>query len=125
MLKQRSIRTKLTLAICLPLIVIYSVLFYIEYTTAKSSALDRMDKQLRGTVKHRAEDVNRKMSIIAQIAQDAALRFQSTRPTTEAQIKAILTDVLAASPDIYGSCIAMAPGTLPGKAKSSRPISTE
>ena len=121
MLKQRSIRTKLTLAICLPLIVIYSVLFYIEYTTAKSSALDRMDKQLRGTVQHRAEDVNRKMSIIAQVAQDAALRFQSTRPTTEAQIKAILTDVLAASSDIYGSCIAVEPGTLPGKAKVFAP----
>lgn len=121
MLKQRSIRTKLTLAICVPLVAIYSVLFYIEYTTAKGSALDRMDKQLRGTVQHRAEDVNRKMAIIAQIAQDAALRFQSTRPTTEEQIKAILTDVLAASSDIYGSAIALEPGTLPGKTKVFAP----
>jgi sigma-B regulation protein RsbU (phosphoserine phosphatase) len=104
-----SIRTKLILAIGIPLMIVYLVVLVVDYRTGKANAIRHMEDRLTELTAHHAAVFDGRFSTLAQVAQDTA-SFLSTQPKpSEAQHYALLTRTVQSNPRVYGACIAYEP----------------
>jgi len=77
-----QIRTKMVLAICLPLAAVYLLLLVIEYRRGKQEALEQMKVYLTELAAHEASDLDERLTGVAQVARSTA-DFLDTFPPQE------------------------------------------
>ena len=103
------IRSKLILAICAPLTILYLIVLVVDYRIGKAAAIERMEERLTELTAHHAARFDGQFSTVAQVARSTAT-FLSTRPDTdEKKLYDLLEALVKSSLRVYGSCIAFAP----------------
>jgi len=105
-----SIRTKLVLAICLPLAAVYLLLLVIEYRRGKEEALEQMKVYLTELAAHEASDLDTRLVGVAQVARSTADFLDTFPPHEEEAIYRLIRQTLASNPGIFGMCVAFEPG---------------
>jgi len=104
------IRTKLVLAICLPLAAVYLLLLVIEYRRGKEEALEQMEVYLTELAAHEASDLDKRLSGVAQVARSTADFLDTFPPQEEEAIYRLIRRTLTSNPRIFGTCVAFEPG---------------
>ena len=105
-----SLRNKLILVICVPLLAVYLAVLAIDYRAGKARAIEQMERRLTGLTGRLAVEIDRDLSSAAQAARSAAdflTRFQPRRPD---EIDASLQSVLDTNRTAFGVGIAYEPG---------------
>ncbi|NOZ22251.1 MAG: SpoIIE family protein phosphatase [Planctomycetes bacterium] len=105
-----SIRTKLILAIGLPLVLIYLGVLWLDYRSGRETALNDMKDHLTELAAHHAERLGAKFSTVAQVARSTATFLETQPDMSEEDLYALLRNTLKANPGVFGSCIAFEPG---------------
>jgi len=106
----RSIKTKLVLAIGVPLLATYAVMVWCEYHVGKREALSTMESRLRELVARQAAELGGELFEAEVLARSVATLVTSAPDLTEEQIRVWLQDNLRSNPEIYGTCMAFEPG---------------
>lgn len=113
-----SIRTKLILAICLPLVAVYLLLLVIEYRQGKEQAIEQMKRHLTELAAHQASQLDKQLAAVAQVARSTADFLTTLPPEEEDEIYRLIRRNLASNPKIFGTCVAFEPGAFrPGLAR--------
>jgi sigma-B regulation protein RsbU (phosphoserine phosphatase) len=105
-----SIRAKLILAICLPLLAVYLTVLVTEYRTGRTQAIEQMQGRLTELTGHQAAHLDGELAVVAQVARSTAAFVTIALPPNEADIYALLQSNLRDNPKIFGSCMAFEPG---------------
>ncbi len=106
------LRIKLVLAICLPLLAVYSVTLVVEYRRGKQEAIDQMKRWLTELTSRYATAVDGELSTVSQVARCAADYIRTCHPRDIAQLQHMLRANLDSNPRVFGSCIALEKGAL-------------
>lgn len=101
-----SIRTKMILAIGLPLLAVYLGMLGMEYRLGKRETLGRMGEYLRAVTSGRACRVDERFSSIAQVVRTTVDLLSLGNKPTEDQIVKILRQNISKKPGIFGMCLA-------------------
>jgi sigma-B regulation protein RsbU (phosphoserine phosphatase) len=101
-----SIRTRMILAIGLPLLAVYLGMAAVEYRLGKKEALDRMGDYLRVVTSGRACNVNERFSSTGQIVRTTMNLLAVEEPPSEKKIVDILQQNLSKNPGIFGMALA-------------------
>jgi sigma-B regulation protein RsbU (phosphoserine phosphatase) len=104
-----SLRTKLILAIGVPLLAIHAVLLTQEYLVGKAEAIADMRVYLRELTRHRAALIDGEFSTLAQAARSSVSQLEGVAAGDDAALDRILRGTLAQSERIYGSAVAFDP----------------
>ena len=104
-----SIRSKLILAVGIPLVVIYLCALAFDYAVGKEDALRQMKSHLTELAAHHAAQLNGHFEKVAQVARTTAT-FLETRPDMTADdLYALLRNTVKDNSDVFGACIAFEP----------------
>ena len=104
-----SLRTKLILAIGVPLLAIYLAVLVVDYTMSRRDAIRNMEQLAVSVASHQAELINGRLISMEQISHSNA-DFLAMLPLDDPdEVDRFLTSTVLRDPDVYGSCAAMAP----------------
>ncbi|MHB1036001.1 MAG: SpoIIE family protein phosphatase [Pirellulales bacterium] len=104
-----SLRTKLVLAIAVPLLAAYLGMVWLEYRLGRQEALAGLKAQAIDLVARKAAELDGGLLAGEEVARTTA-RFLTLNPELSAdQIKAMLQANLRGNPDIFGMCTAFEP----------------
>jgi len=109
-----AIRTKLVLAISLPLVAVFLLLLAIEYRRGKDQALAQMSLHLTELTAHQASRLDTQLTAVAQVARSTAGFLASFPPENEDAIYRLIRQGLAGNPGVFGTCVAFEPGGFKG-----------
>ncbi len=104
-----SIRTKLIVAICLPLLAVYLTVLLIEYDKGKRQAIDQAQTHLTELTAHYAELLDKQLSTVAQVARSTDQFLTDFPLHEEDDIYKLLRSNVRNNPHIFGTCLAMEP----------------
>jgi len=110
-----SIKTKIVLAIGIPLLATYTGMAWWEYRLGKREALADMKAQLTALVGKEAAALDGELRTPEELARTLATLIASSPDLPESTIKAWLQDNLRANPGVFGLCAAFEPDALPGQ----------
>ncbi|MEN6450293.1 MAG: SpoIIE family protein phosphatase [Thermoguttaceae bacterium] len=105
-----SLRNKLILAVCLPLVAVYLAVLVIDYRGSKAEAIAQMELHLSALTGKLAADIDREMAAAAQAARSTAAALTDLQPRGREQITSLQQAVLATNSAIFGTGIAYEPG---------------
>ena len=104
-----SIRSKLILAIGIPLMTVYLIVLVVDYRMGKAVAIHHMKTHLSELTAHHAARFDGQFSTLAQVARSTAI-FLSTQPDMDERLlDHLLRNVVGGNPRVYGACIAFEP----------------
>jgi phosphoserine phosphatase RsbU/P len=104
-----SIKTKLALAIGVPLLCAYMLMLVFEYDVGKAEALEVMEKRLTELASRQAAELNNNVASAQQVARTLAAVTAATPNLTPALIRKWLEDNVSNNPDVYGIAMAFEP----------------
>lgn len=99
---KQSIRTKLVLAISVPLLGTYAAMTWCEYQLGQREALANATTHLAEVAARRASEVDADLTTAAESARTIARLIAATPELNEDRLKVILQDNLVASPQWFG-----------------------
>lgn len=105
-----SIRSKLILAIGVPLLVLMGVALWIGHVQLKAQAMQAARGRMTELAERYAAEFSGSFAAIAQVASSAAAYLETDPNPTREQLEAVLRRSVEANPLIYGSCAAFLPG---------------
>src|SRR3989339_46395 len=105
-----SLRDKLILTICLPLLAVYVAVLFIEYRTGKAEEIAQAQRELVELAGRLAMEIDKDLSTAAQAARSTADFLTRFPPTERQQVDGLLRSVVGAGDTVFGSCIAFEPG---------------
>jgi len=115
------IRTKLILAICLPLLAVYLTVLAIEYRLGKAQAIAQMRERWTEATAHLADEVDKDLSVACQTARNAAASLGQFPLREAGQIDALLSANVRDTPSAFGSAAAFEPRAFdPGRERFAR-----
>jgi phosphoserine phosphatase RsbU/P len=104
-----SIRTKLTLAIAVPLLAFYALFLWLEFRAMSARALANMESHLTELAIRQAVDLDGDLRVAQQVAGSAAA-FLTLHPGLSAdEIETLLRATLRDNNDVFGMCAAFEP----------------
>lgn len=106
------IRTKLVLAICVPLLAVYTAILVVEYRMGRERAIEQMKAHLTELAARRATERDEELSTISQVARCTADFLRNSPKLETAQIEQLLRSTLLDNPRIFGSCVALESGAM-------------
>ena len=106
-----SLRDKLILTICLPLLAVYVAVLFIEYRTGKAEEIAQAQRELVELAGRLAMEIDKDLSTAAQAARSTADFLTRFPPTERQQVDGLLRSVVGAGDTVFGSCIAFEPGS--------------
>lgn len=106
------LRTKLLVAISLPLLAVYVTVLAVEYQAGKQRAEEQVQASLVELAQHYALDLNGELETAAQVARTTAEQLQAFPPQAEPELETLLEAMLRSNPRIFGGSIALVPGAL-------------
>lgn len=116
-----SIRNKLILAICLPLLAVYLTVLVVEYRVGRSRAIAQMQSHLTELAAHHAADLDEELSVVAQVARSAAESCELFSLQSREQIESLLRANIRQNPRVFGSCMAFEPNAFRAGVESFAP----
>ena len=116
-----SIRTKLVVAICLPLLAVYLTVLVIEYREGKRQAIDQTQSHLAELTAHYAAHLDKELSTVAQVARSTDEFLEAFPLDEKEEIYRLLRSNLRNNPNIFGTCLAMEPGAFKPDLKGFAP----
>ncbi|MBN2022167.1 MAG: SpoIIE family protein phosphatase [Pirellulales bacterium] len=116
-----SIRTKLVLAIGVPLLAAYAGMTVLEFRLGKREALAMMRTHLTELVARRAAELDSQLASAEQLAQTLATLVAASPDLSADRARALVRDSLEKNPKVFGMCMAFEPGALPGRAERFAP----
>ncbi len=109
-----SIRTKLLLAIGLPLLAAYLGMVWCEYVQGRREALAAMKAHLAELAGRHAAGLDAGLSRAEELARTLATAVSASPELSPGHVHALLRDSLGAHRRVFGMCTAFEPGALPG-----------
>jgi sigma-B regulation protein RsbU (phosphoserine phosphatase) len=106
-----SIRTKLILAICLPLLPLYLVVLSIDYHAGQDQAIAQMKDHLTEATARLAGEIDKELAVASQTVRNAATRMTQGPWPDAAQLDALLRSNVAETPGVFGAAVAFEPRT--------------
>jgi sigma-B regulation protein RsbU (phosphoserine phosphatase) len=111
------IRIKLVLAVCLPLLAVYTAILVVEYHLAKDRAIEQMQLYLAEVAARQASLLDGELQVIAQVARSTSTAVADFPPNETSQVEPLLVANLKANEEnpneqIFGTCIAFEAGAL-------------
>ncbi len=103
-------RTKLELAICLPLVAVYGLMLTLEFRLGRRTALKQMELHLTELARHEAARLDTELSSVAQLVRTTADAISLQPAFDAAQIERLLRVNLEKNPRVFGMAAAFAPG---------------
>jgi phosphoserine phosphatase RsbU/P len=113
------LRSKLILAICLPLVVVYLGMLALEYRVRKRESLVEMENYLTELTAHEALELDLHLAGAAQVARTVADCFPSLRSGDERELTGVLRTNVRNNAAVFGMCLAFEPQT---RGKPGRPF---
>jgi sigma-B regulation protein RsbU (phosphoserine phosphatase) len=104
-----SLRNKLILVICLPLLAVYLAVVVIDYRRSKAIAMADMERHLTELTGRLAMEIDRDMATAAQTGRLTADFLTRHQPERQEQIDSLLASVLDTNQGIFGTGIAFEP----------------
>jgi phosphoserine phosphatase RsbU/P len=104
-----SIKTKIVLAIGIPLLAAYCVMTWIEYRLGRAEALAVMESQLKELAFRQAAELNNNLTEAQQVAHTLAVVAATTPDLSPDRIKTWLEDNVRGNPKVYGMAMAFEP----------------
>ncbi len=101
-----SLRSKLIVFICVPLLVVYGVILLRNYRVGKAIAIADAQRLMEAMAKDQASQVNARMATVSQVAKTLAGALTASGRVELAEIEPFLQSNLAANADVFGSCMA-------------------
>ena len=105
-----SLRNKLILAVCLPLLAVYLAVLVIDYRTGRAAAIAQTERYLTALTGKLAMEIDRDLAAAAQAARSTAAALSDFQPRGREQIDALERSVLATNRTIFGTAVAYEPG---------------
>ena len=105
-----SLRNKLILAVCLPLLAVYLAVLVIDYRTGRAAAIAQMERHLTALTGELAAEIDGELAAAAQAARSTAAALTDFQPRGRGQIDALERSVLATNRTIFGTGVAYEPG---------------
>ncbi len=104
-----SLRTKLALAIGIPLLAAYAGMLWCEYELGRTEALHNMESHLTELAARWAAEADGQLSTAAELARTLA-RVVASQPGLSAEgLKALIRENLRDNPWVFGMCMAFEP----------------
>lgn len=107
-----SIRNKLFVGICLPIVAIYIVVLCIEYRLRSAEAISSMEAYLKELTESEAAEIDSKLSSIAQVCLTSAEILGKYHPADADENIFILRSIISSNSAIYGMTTAYEPGAV-------------
>jgi sigma-B regulation protein RsbU (phosphoserine phosphatase) len=107
-----SIRTKLIVAIGVPLVVAYLAMVWLEYRLGRQEAVAHMESHLGELASRQAAELNGDLASAEAVASTIAILLTRSHDTSLDRIQDLLQDALGASPGIFGMSAAFEPFAL-------------
>lgn len=104
-----SLRCKLTLWICLPLLAVYLAVLTLDYRANKARAVAVMQRHLVELTGHQAAEIGQDLTVAAQAARSAADTLTQFSPKDPKQLDQLLRSIVKSQDTVFGSCIAYEP----------------
>ena len=104
-----SIRTKLIVAICLPLLPLYLVVLRIDYRAGKAQAIAQMKAYLTEATARLAGDIDQELAVASQTAFNAAAWLTQFPLADASQLDVLLRSNVRDTPGVYGAAVAFEP----------------
>lgn len=104
-----SLRCKLILWICLPLLAVYLAVLALDYRTNKARAVEVMQRHLVELTAHHAAEIAQDLTVAAQAARSAADTLTQFSPKDPQQLDQLLRSVVKTHDTVFGACIAYEP----------------
>jgi phosphoserine phosphatase RsbU/P len=101
-----SIKSKIVLAIGIPLLATYLGMAWSEYYLGKRQALANMESHLTELVARQAAELNGDLSKAEELVRTVAIQATLSADLSTDQIKTCLQENLRANPEMYGMCMA-------------------
>lgn len=100
------IRTKLILAICVPLLPLYLTVLAIDYRTGRSQAIEQMKRHLTESSSRLAGEIDTGLTAVRQTAVNSAALMTQFPLTTESQLDALLRSNVRDTRAAFGAAVA-------------------
>jgi sigma-B regulation protein RsbU (phosphoserine phosphatase) len=113
-----TIRTKLVLAIGIPLLATYLLMAWGEYRLGHREALANMEAHLAEVAARQAAELDGVLSTAATLAATAASFANRASELAPQQIRDLMENSLRSNPKVFGMCVAVEPRKA-GQAKSA------
>lgn len=115
------LRSKLILAICLPLLAIYLGILAIDYHTGRRQAIAQMMRHLSEGTARMASEVDQELMAVRQTVRNAAALMSDFPLEDQQQIDTLLRSNVRDTPAAFGAAIAYEPGAFqPGRERYAR-----
>lgn len=101
------LRTKLILAICLPLLAVYLTILMLEYRNNRQVALAQMEHYLTEVTAHEASVLDEQLSSLAQIARTTGQFLQTFAHRESADLDRLARTNLLAESQLFGFGVAL------------------
>ena len=108
-----SIRTKLILAVGIPVLLVYSAILAIGYIAQRRTEFHQMEQAYTQLVEHYAAQFNGRFSTMAAVARTNAGFLETCPQLDEQGLYSLLTKTVTMNPNIYGACVAFSPDASP------------
>jgi phosphoserine phosphatase RsbU/P len=103
-------RTKLVLAICLPLVLVYGLILIIEYRAGRHAAIAQMEQHLTQLALHEAARLDAELRTVAQLTRTTADVISLNPEWDGGPIEQVLSAEVLKNPKVFGMAVAFAPG---------------
>jgi sigma-B regulation protein RsbU (phosphoserine phosphatase) len=107
-----SIRSKLFIGICLPIVAIYLTVLSIEYRIRSNEAIVSMEAYLKELTESEAAEIDTKLSSVAQVCLISAEIFGQHHSSDTIENISILRNMVSGNCDIFGMATAYEPGVV-------------
>jgi sigma-B regulation protein RsbU (phosphoserine phosphatase) len=115
------IRTKLILAICLPLLPVYLVVLGIDYHAGQEQAIAQMKNHLTEATARLAGEIDQELAVASQTVLNAAALMTQVPVQEQSQLDALLRSNVRDTPGVYGAAVAFEPRAFqPHQERSAR-----
>lgn len=103
------IRTKLILAICLPLVLVYLTMLALEYQTSREQAIAQMQRHLTEATARLASEIDKDLTAVRQTTLNTAALMTQYPLREEKEFDTLLRSNVRDTPTAFGAAIAFEP----------------
>ena len=104
------IRSKLVLAICLPLLPVYLVVLGIDYHAGRQRAVSEMQRHLTEATRRLATEIDKELTAAGQTVLNAAAWMTHFSLDDESQLDLLLRSNVRDTAGVFGAAVAFEPG---------------